>query len=88
MVDFDGSFVDAASMSTVNEIVHAAMGLGTSERTVIAMMMLDSLPEDADEPEDILAEALRRDAEMEAGLVKALTYEEFMAGIQRPEQAA
>ena len=75
-------------MSTVNEIVHAAMGLGTSERTVIAMMMLDSLPEDADESEDILAEALRRDAEMETGLVKALTYEEFMAGIQRPEQAA
>jgi hypothetical protein len=87
MVDFDGSFVDAASMSTVNEIVHAAMGLGKSERTVI-MMMLDSLPEDAEEPEDILAEALRRDAEMETGLVKALTYEEFMAGIQRPEQAA
>ena len=75
-------------MSTVNEIVHAAMGLGKSERTVIAMMMLDSLPEDAEEPEDILAEALRRDAEMETGLVKALTYEEFMAGIQRPEQAA
>lgn len=71
-------------MSTVNEIVHAAMGLGASERTAIAMMMLDCLPENAEEPEDILAEALRRDAEMDAGLVKPLTYEEFIAGIQRP----
>lgn len=75
-------------MSTVNEIVHAAMGLGKSERTAIAMMMLDSLPDDAEEPEDILAEALRRDAEMEAGLVKPLSYEEFMEKIQRPGQAA
>ena len=75
-------------MSTVNEIVHAAMGLGTSERTAIAMMMLDSLPDGAEEPEDILAEALRRDAEMEAGLVKPLTYEEFMAGIQWPGKTA
>ena len=75
-------------MSTVNDIVHAAMGLGRSERTAIAMMMLDSLPDDAEEPEDILAEALRRDAEMEAGLVKPLTYEEFMAGIQWPSKRA
>lgn len=75
-------------MSTVNEIVHAAMGLGKSERTAIAMMMLDSLPDDAEEPEDILAEALRRDAEMEAGLVTPLSYEEFMARVQRPSQAA
>lgn len=74
-------------MSTVNEIVHAAMALGKSERTAIAMMMLDSLPDDAEEPEDILAEALRRDAEMEAGLVKPLSYEEFMARI-RPGQPA
>jgi hypothetical protein len=69
-------------MSTVNEIVHAAMDLGRSERAAIAMMMLDSLPDDAEEPEDILAEALRRDAEMETGLVKPLTYEEFMAGLE------
>lgn len=77
-----------ASMSTVNEIVNAAMGLGRSERTAIAMMMLDSLPDDAEEPEDILAEALRRDAEMEAGLVKPLSYEELLARIQRPGKAA
>jgi len=75
-------------MSTVNEIVHAAMGLGSSERTAIAMMMLDSLPDDAEEPEDILAEALRRDAEIEAGLVKPLSYEDFMAAIQRTRPAA
>lgn len=77
-----------ASMSTVSEIVHAAMGLGRSERTAIAMMMLDSLPDDAEEPEDILAEALRRDAEMEAGLVKPLSYDELLAKIQRPGHAA
>ena len=75
-------------MSTVNEIVHAAMGLGSSERTAIAMMMLDSLPDDAEEPEDILAEALRRDVEIEAGLVKPLSYEDFMAAIQRTRPAA
>ncbi|MBN8418893.1 MAG: hypothetical protein J0L73_08265 [Verrucomicrobia bacterium] len=75
-------------MSTVNEIVHAAMGLGRSERTAIAMMMLDSLPDDTEEPEDILAEALRRDAEMEAGLVKPLSYDELLAKIQRPGRAA
>jgi hypothetical protein len=69
-------------MSTVNEIVHAAMGLGTSERTAIAIMMLDSLPDGDGEPEAILAEALRRDAELESGLVQPLSYEEFMARIQ------
>lgn len=70
-------------MSTVNEIVTAALELGKSERTAIALMMLDSLPDDAEEPEDILAEALRRDAEMESGLVKPLSYDEFLSGIQR-----
>lgn len=75
-------------MSTVNEIVHAAMGLGSSERTAIVMLMLDSLPDGAEHPEDILAEALRRDAEMEAELVTPLSYEEFMAGIQRTRPAA
>lgn len=67
-------------MSTMNEIVNAAMDLGRSERAAIAMMMLDSLPADeAEDPEDILAEALRRDAEIEMGLVKPLTHEELMA---------
>lgn len=75
-------------MSTVNEIVHAALGLEKSERAAIAMVMLDSLPDDAMEPEDILAEALRRDAEMESGLVNPLTYGEFLAGIHPAEQKA
>lgn len=76
------------SMSSVNEIVHAALELGRPERTAIALAMLDSLPDDAEEPEDILAEALRRAAEMESGLVQPLSYEEFLAGIQRTGQAA
>lgn len=75
-------------MSTVNEIVHAAMALGQSERAALALVMLDSLPDGAEDPEDILCEALRRDAEMEAGLVTPLSYEDFLASFQRTGHAA
>lgn len=75
-------------MSTVSDIIQAALELDRSERATVALSMLDSLPDEAMEPDEILAEALRRDAEIESGQVKELSYEEFLAGIQRPGRAA
>lgn len=75
-------------MSTVSDIIQAALELDRSERATVALSMLDSLPDDAMDPDEILAEALRRDAEIESGQVKELSYEEFLAGIQRPGRAA
>ncbi|GAA5136849.1 hypothetical protein GCM10023213_12590 [Prosthecobacter algae] len=75
-------------MSTVSDIIQAALELDRSDRATVALSMLDSLPDDAMEPDEILAEALRRDAEIESGQVKELSYEEFLAGIQRPGRAA
>jgi hypothetical protein len=87
-VDFQAGPVKIIFMSTVTEIVQAALGLDRSGRAALALVMLDSLPDDAMEPDDILVEALRRDAEIESGLVKELSHEEFLAGIQRPGRAA
>ena len=36
---------------------------------------------------DILAEALRRDAEIESGLVREMSHAEFIAGLRLPQVA-
>jgi hypothetical protein len=51
----------------------------------LADKILGSLPPppQAAEPEEILAEAIRRDAELESGQVRPLTEEAFWAGVRR-----
>lgn len=66
------------------------MELPEQERQEMAYWLLDRLPEGC-EPEgaddDVLQESIRlaeeRSAELDSGKVKALTYEEFRAGLEK-----
>ena len=67
------------------EIEAAALRLPDKERLHLADKLLGSLPPPsaACEPDEILAEALRRDAELDSGQVKPLTEDAFWAGARR-----
>jgi putative addiction module component (TIGR02574 family) len=72
-------------MTKLAEIEAAALRLPDTERLHLADALLGSLPPPpaAAEPDEILAEALRRDAEMESGQVKPLSEDAFWAGAGR-----
>ena len=72
-------------MSTLQEIEAAALRLPDKERLHLADKILGSLPAPVvpAEPDEILAEAIRRDAELESGSVQPLTEKEFWAGVRR-----
>jgi putative addiction module component (TIGR02574 family) len=71
-------------MSTLQEIEAAILQLSEKERFHLAEKILGSLPalSGAMESQDILAEATRRDAELESGGVEPLTEQEFWDGIR------
>jgi hypothetical protein len=73
-------------MSTLQEIEVAILQLSEKDRLLLAEKILGSLSalSDATESEDILAEAIRRDAELESGAVVALTERAFWDGVRRP----
>lgn len=75
-------------MSSAASIADAALSLSASDRAQIALLIMDSLPPDPWDENEILAEADRRDAEMESGRVKELTHEEFIAGLRRSPACA
>ena len=72
-------------MTKLADIEAAALRLPDKERHHLADKLLGSLPSPpaASEPDEILAEALRRDAEMESGQVKPLSEDAFWAGARR-----
>lgn len=72
-------------MSTLQEIEAAALRLPDKERLHLADKILGSLraPLSPAEPDEILAEAIRRDAELESGNVQPLTEQAFWAGVRR-----
>jgi putative addiction module component (TIGR02574 family) len=71
-------------MSTLQEIEAAILQLSEKDRLHLAEKILGSLPRpsNAMESEEILAEALRRDVELESGAVEPLTEQEFWDGIR------
>lgn len=73
-------------MTKLADIEAAALRLPDKERLHLADKLLGSLPPPAvaSEPDQILAEALRRDAEIESGKAKPLTEDAFWAGACRP----
>ena len=73
-------------MSTAT-ITEAVLRLPTKERAAILVSLFDSLPADAVEPDAILAEAVRRDEEIESGRVREMSHEEFVAGLRVPQVA-
>lgn len=72
-------------MSTLQEIEAAALRLSEKDRLQLADKILGSLPPPprAAEPDEILAEAIRRDAELESGKVAPLSEQAFWAGVRR-----
>ena len=72
-------------MTKLADIEVAALRLTDQERLHLADKLLGSLPPPpaASEPDEILAEALRRDAELESGQVKPLSEDAFWAGVRR-----
>ena len=74
-----------AEMTKLAEIEVAALRLPDKERLHLADKLLGSLPPPpaASEPAEILAEALRRDAELESGQVESLSEDAFWAGVRR-----
>ena len=72
-------------MSTLQKIEAAALQLSQKDRLHLADKILGSLPPPplAAQPDEILAEAVRRDAELESGQVTPLSEKAFWAGVRR-----
>jgi hypothetical protein len=64
-------------MTTLAAVENLALELPEQERATLAMNILESLPGLFSEPDGGLAEAMRRDAEMDANPSLGLTIEEF-----------
>ncbi len=71
-------------MSPLKELEAAALQLPDRDRMRLADRLLGTLPApDACEPDEILAEAQRRDAELKSGKTQPLTESQFWAGVRR-----
>jgi len=72
-------------MTKLGGIEVAALRLSDRDRLHLADKLLGSLPTPPapSEPDEILTEALRRDAEMESGQAKPLSEDAFWAGVRR-----
>lgn len=72
-------------MSTLQEIESAVLRLSDQDRLKLADKILGSLPLPPVpvEADEILAEAVRRDAELESGKTASLSEAEFWQGVRR-----
>ncbi|MEO7797250.1 MAG: addiction module protein [Opitutaceae bacterium] len=72
-------------MSTLQEIEAAVLRLPDKDRLQLADKILGSLPPPpvSVTADEILAEAISRDAELESGKVKPLSESEFWNGVRR-----
>jgi hypothetical protein len=73
-------------MPTIAEVRSLAMQLPKKSRRRLGNELLDSVmdePPGAMTGDEILAEALRRDEEIESGKVKALTHKDMMTWMQQ-----
>lgn len=68
-------------MASLSEIEALAMQLTVSERTTLASHLLHSSPQVIDDDDD--AEAIRRDAEMDADPAMCITLEELKRAVGR-----
>ena len=69
-------------MATVFEVERLALELPERERARLAANLLDSLPGVLSDEDEGIAEALRRDAEMEADPSRVITFAELDSHIQ------
>ena len=69
-------------MATIIEIEKLALDLPERDRTTLAASLLESLPPILYDEDEGVAEALRRDAAMDADQTLAISFEEFDARIR------
>ena len=70
-------------MHTLSEVEREAMMLPESDRAALAGRLLDSLPAVLSDSDDWVAEALRRDAELERNPSAGLTLEQLRRELER-----
>jgi len=69
-------------MQSLSAIEHDAMKLPESDRATLAARLLDSLPAVLSDSDEGVAEARRRDAEMDRDPEAALTWDELKRDLQ------
>jgi hypothetical protein len=74
---------ESPAVSSASEIQGLALKLPQRSRLKLAIELLRSASP-AVSSDEILEEAIRRDAELQSGKVKALDEEEFWSGVVRP----
>ena len=70
-------------MSTIIEVEKLALDLTEQERATLAANLLDSLPGVLSDQDEGIAEALRRDAELDGDPAAGLSLSQLDADIQR-----
>ena len=70
-------------MTQVQEIRQRASALSTSEKAELAADLLECLPPILDDDDEGVAEALRRDREMEKDPAASITWDQLRRGIGR-----
>jgi hypothetical protein len=74
-------------MLSASEIADAMHDLPVRTKAALAVELIDSLGEEAWSEETLAMLVEDRDSELESGAEKAVSYEEFMAGLRRPADA-
>ncbi len=69
-------------MATIVEVEKLALDLSEKERAVLVANLLDSLPGVLSDEDEGIAEALRRDAEIEANPAQAISLADLDSQIQ------
>ena len=72
-----------ASVATITEVEKLALNLPESERAVLAAHLLRSLPSVLHDEDEGIAEALRRDAELNANPSSGVSLEQLDQQIER-----
>ena len=70
-------------MTRIQEIQQQAISLSVSERARLAADLLEGLPPILDDDDEGIAEARRRDEEMDKDPAAAITWEQFRRGLGR-----
>jgi hypothetical protein len=78
--------VTVAFVPTITELEKLALDLPEDQRAVLAAHLLGSLPAVLHDEDEGIAEALRRDAQLNAGAAPAISFEELDEQIGRRRQ--
>lgn len=70
-------------MATITEVAKLALDLSENQRAVLAAHLLESLPSVLHDEDEGMAEALRRDADLEANPTSGISLEDLDQKIER-----